>query len=116
MQGQGTGKKFLGCIIGDYCKTALNVSIFTGKVMGVNSLLYGTITRDVPSFSNAGTLLKNWVSCPLELAHRIQQAMFERRKQKVTELDHKLLTDVFDMTKPDRKAAKVKEGKIEFIS
>lgn len=116
MAGVDTGQQFLGCIIGDHCKTALNVSIFTGKVIGVNSLLYGTITQDVPSFSNAGTLLKHWVGCPLELAQRIQASIFERRKQKVTEFDIKLLTDIFEMTKQDRKAAKVKEGKIEFVS
>lgn len=116
MLGQDTDKKFLGCIIGDYCKTALNVSIFTGKVIGVNALLYGTVTRDVPSFANAGTLMKKWITCPLDVAYKIQKTMFERRKKKATATDRRLLKDVFDMTKNQRKASKISTGKIEFIS
>lgn len=112
MLDQDTGKKFLGCVIGDYCKTAVNVSIFTGKVIGVNSLLYGTITRDVPSFTNAGTLLKHWVACPLEVACKIQKTMFERRKRKVTAVDRQILKDIFTMTNSQRKFAQVSEGKI----
>lgn len=34
MAGISTGEQFLGCIIGDYVKTAINTSIFTGKIIG----------------------------------------------------------------------------------
>lgn len=113
MQGQPTGKQFLGCVIGDYTKAAIGTSIFTGKVVGVSSFLYGAITTDVPSFTNAGTLLKRWVVCPLKLAQVIQQAIFNRRKIKVTAADRQLLATVFNLTTRDRKLASVAAGALE---
>src|SRR5262249_24617877 len=47
-----TGLQFVGCFIGDYAKTAINTSIFTGKTIGVCSLVYGFVTTNVPSFCN----------------------------------------------------------------
>ena len=47
-----TGMQFLGCVMGDYSKTAINTSIFTGKTIGVSSYLYGFIGANVPSFTN----------------------------------------------------------------
>jgi UDP-N-acetylglucosamine diphosphorylase/glucosamine-1-phosphate N-acetyltransferase len=35
-----TGMQFVGAIIGDYSKTAINTGIFTGKVIGVGSMVY----------------------------------------------------------------------------
>ena len=47
-----TGMQFVGCFIGDYVKTAINTSIFTGKTIGVCSMVYGFVTPNVPSFCN----------------------------------------------------------------
>ncbi len=47
-----TGMQFVGAIIGDYSKTAINTGIFTGKVIGVGSMVYGFVTTNVPSFVN----------------------------------------------------------------
>ena len=47
-----TGMQFLGAVFGDYSKSAINTSIFTGKRIGVGSMLYGMVTSDVPSFVN----------------------------------------------------------------
>ena len=42
----------MGCVVGDYTKSAINTSIFTGKLIGVCSMLYGFVTTNVPSFVN----------------------------------------------------------------
>ena len=47
-----TGSQFVGCIIGDYSKRAINTSIFTGKLIGSCSMVYGFVTTNVPSFVN----------------------------------------------------------------
>ena len=48
----GTGMQFVGCFVGDYVKTAINTSIFTGKTIGVCSMVYGFVTANVPAFCN----------------------------------------------------------------
>ena len=113
MAGLDTGLQFLGCIIGDYSKTAINTSIFCGKVIGVSSHLYGTVTEDVPSFSihvRPGVLYE----LPLKLAEKIQEAMAKRRNVKFTDEDKKNFAKLFEESKKDREKAKVKKGKLSF--
>ncbi|OGY47903.1 MAG: hypothetical protein A3J62_00800 [Candidatus Buchananbacteria bacterium RIFCSPHIGHO2_02_FULL_38_8] len=114
MLGYDTKKKFLGCIIGDYSKTSINTSIFTGKVIGVNSFLYGTIDNDVPSFTNSGSQFDVPIEFLLAAAIKVQKAMMQRRKIKQTAADIKLLKDIFEFTKKERKQANVKQGKLFF--
>ena len=47
-----TGLQFMGCVVGDYTKAAINTAIFTGKLIGCCSMLYGYVTTNVPSFVN----------------------------------------------------------------
>lgn len=114
MGGQDTGMQFLGCIIGDYSKTAINTSIFTGKIIGVNSFLYGTIVDNVTSFTNCASQLGCTVEFLLDAAIVAQKAMMARRKIKPTRADIKLLENVYDLTKIDREEAKVAKGKLFF--
>ena len=108
-----TGQQFLGCVIGDYSKTAINASIFCGKVIGVSSHLYGTVTEDVPSFvSHLGPGVM--YELPLVIAEKIQKAMMKRRGLSFTDKDHKLFKKLFADTTPERKKAKVKKGKLKF--
>ena len=53
-----TGMQFVGCFIGDYAKTAINTSIFTGKTIGPCSMVYGFVTTNVPSFCNYAALVR----------------------------------------------------------
>ena len=53
-----TGMQFVGCIMGDYSKTAINTGIFTGKTIGVCSMVYGFVTTNVPSFVNYARLFR----------------------------------------------------------
>ena len=114
MKGQDTGQRFLGCVIGDYTKTAINTSIFTGKVMGVSSNLLGAVTNDVPAFANFGSLLEKPVEFFLDSAIKSQKAMFARRNIKQSSTDVKLLQDVFNLTQNDRDELSISKDRIAF--
>lgn len=114
MAGVDTGRQFLGCVIGDYSKTAINTSIFTGKVIGVSSFLYGTIYSDVASFINCASQLGCVVEFNLAEARKVQKAVFSRRGKEPSEAEVKLLADVFELTKRERLNNGIKAGKLEF--
>ncbi len=98
-----TGEQILGCVIGDNTKTAINTSIFTGKVIGVNAYLYGNITEDIPSFMNLtkgiGTENSEFL---LEKAIDVQKIVMARRKIEQKEYDKNILKNVSEMTKDKR--------------
>jgi len=114
MNSQDTGRQFLGCVIGDYSKAAINTSIFTGKVIGVSSFLYGTVGVDVPSFTNFAGPAGGKVEFLIEAAIKSQKAMFGRRKIKQTTAHIKLLKDIYGQTEADRKQGGVGPGKLIF--
>ena len=97
-----TGMQFLGCIIGDFAKSAINTSIFTGKIVGVSSMLYGFIGSNVPSFCNYARSFGQITECPLDQAVLIQKRMFARRGIRQTPEDAALLKDVFELTRSER--------------
>jgi len=98
-----TGMQFLGCIMGDYTKTAINTSIFTGKIIGVSSMLYGYIGQTVPSFTNFARSFGQVTECSLDQAIVTQQRMFARRDVEQTPDDIALLTRVFELTAEERR-------------
>ena len=97
-----TGMQFLGCIIGDFAKSAINTSIFTGKIVGVSSMLYGFIGSNVPSFCNYARSFGQITECPVDQAVLIQKRMFARRGIRQTPEDAALLKDVFELTRTER--------------
>jgi UDP-N-acetylglucosamine diphosphorylase/glucosamine-1-phosphate N-acetyltransferase len=97
-----TGMQFLGCIIGDFAKSAINTSIFTGKIIGVSSMLYGFIGSNVPSFCNYARAFGQITECPVDQAVLIQKRMFARRSIAQTPEDVMLLRDVFELTRDER--------------
>ena len=97
-----TGMQFFGCIIGDYAKTAINTSIFTGKIIGVNSMLYGYVGQNVASFCNYAKSFGQITECSLEQAIITQKRMYARRRIEQTQDDIDLLTSVFDLTREER--------------
>ncbi len=97
-----TGMQFLGCIIGDYAKSAINTSIFTGKIIGVSSMLYGFIGSNVASFCNYARSFGQITECPVDQAILIQRRMFERRGITQTPDDVELLKTVFELTRAER--------------
>jgi len=97
-----TGLQFLGCIIGDYAKSAINTSVFTGKSVGVASMLYGYVGQNVPSFCNYARSFGQVTEVSAEQAVTTQKRMFARRGVQQTEDDADLLRAVFDLTRGER--------------
>ena len=97
-----TGMQFLGCVIGDYAKSAINTSIFTGKIIGVSSMLYGFVGSNVPSFCNYARSFGQITECPVDQAVLIQKRMFARRSIVQAPEDAQMLRDVFEITRAER--------------
>lgn len=100
-----TGMQFLGCIIGDYAKTAINTSIFTGKVIGACSMLYGFVTTNVPSFVNYARSFGQVTELPPEVMIATQQRMFARRNVQPRPCDVELLHAMYKLTRHERQLA-----------
>jgi len=98
-----TKMQFFGCVIGDYSKTAINTSIFTGKIIGANSMLYGYVGQNVASFTNYASSFGQITECSLEQAVSTQQRMFQRRKRTQTAEDIELLGAIFAQTGEERR-------------
>jgi len=97
-----TGMQFVGCVMGDYSRTAINTSLYTGKVVGVGSTLYGMTPHNVPSFVNCAQSLGQYGILPAEVLISIQKRMFGRRSVVQRPCDIQLIHDVFSMTLDQR--------------
>ncbi len=97
--------QFLGCVIGDYSKTAINTSIFTGKTLGACCMCYGFVTTAVPSFVNYARSFGQITELPVELMALAQERMFLRRNVKQRPCDIKLIHDMYELTRTERQLA-----------
>lgn len=97
-----TGMQFVGCIIGDYAKTAINTSIFTGKTIGVASMVYGFATTNVPSFVNYARTFDEVGILPPEVIVTTQKRMFARRNVIQRPCDIQLVHDMYRVTSDQR--------------
>jgi glucose-1-phosphate thymidylyltransferase len=97
-----TGMQFVGAIIGDYAKTAINTGIFTGKTIGACSMVYGFVTTNVPSFVNYARLFGQVTEAPVEVMAATQKRMFERRGVVQRPCDIQLLRDMYQLTAAER--------------
>ncbi|MBS0210257.1 MAG: glucose-1-phosphate thymidylyltransferase [Planctomycetes bacterium] len=100
-----TGMQFIGCIVGDYSKSAINTGIFTGKTIGVCSMLYGFVTTNVSSFVNYARSFGQVTELPVEVMVQTQARMFLRRHVQQRPCDTKLLYDMYDLTHHERQLA-----------
>jgi len=97
-----TGMQFVGAVIGDYAKTAINTGIFTGKTIGACSMVYGFVTTNVPSFVNYARLFGQVTEAPVEVMIATQKRMFARREVAQRPCDIQLLRDMYDLTAHER--------------
>jgi glucose-1-phosphate thymidylyltransferase len=97
-----TGLQFAGCVIGDHTKTAINTSIFTGKLIGVASFVYGFVSTNVPSFTNYARSFGQVTEVSCDVAIKTQTRMARRRNVATTPVDAKLLQDLFELTRAER--------------
>jgi len=97
-----TGMQFVGCFLGEYSKTAVNTGIFTGKTVGVCSMVYGYVTTNVPSFTNYARSFGQVTESPVEVAVSVQARMFTRRGVAQRPCDVQLLHDLYELTRTER--------------
>ena len=97
-----TGMQFVGCFMGDYAKTAINTSIFTGKTIGACSMVYGVASKNVAAFTNSAQIWNRVTEVSPEVMIRTQERMFGRRNKTQREVDRQLLVDMFKATESDR--------------
>lgn len=102
-----TGMQFVGAMMGDYAKSAINTGIFTGKTIGVCSMIYGFVTTNVPSFVNYARLFGQVTSTPVEVMVATQARMFARRNVVQRPCDIQLLHDMYDLTRHERELGSV---------
>lgn len=100
-----TGMQFVGCLMGDYAKSAINTGIFTGKTIGVCSMVYGFVTTNVPSFVNYARLFGQVTELPPEVMIATQQRMFARRNVVQRPCDAQLIHDMYELTRHERQLA-----------
>ncbi len=100
----GTGMQFVGCFVGDYVKTAINTSIFTGKTIGVCSMVYGFVTANVPAFCNYAKSFGQVTDLPPGQMIAFQQRIFARRQVDQRECDIQLLRDLYEMARREETA------------
>jgi UDP-N-acetylglucosamine diphosphorylase/glucosamine-1-phosphate N-acetyltransferase len=98
----GTGSQFFGCLIGDGAKTAINTSIFTGKIVGAYANVYGFVGTNVASFSNhARSFAGQATRQPLDAAIKTQARMYERRGMDQTPADREFLRSIHELTRDE---------------
>lgn len=97
-----TGMQFLGCFVGDYAKTAINTSIFTGKTIGECSLVYGFATNNVAPFTNDAQLWGKATAVDPQVMIQTQGRMFARREVVQRDCDRELITAMFELTRDQR--------------
>lgn len=97
-----TGSQFVGCLIGDYAKSAINTSIFTGKIIGTCSMVYGFVTTNVPSFVNYARHFGQVTEMAPAVMVATQERMFARRKVEQRPCNIQLIHDMYDLTRRER--------------
>lgn len=97
-----TDMQFIGCIIGDYSKTAINTGVFTGKTIGACSMVYGFVTTNVPSFVNYARSFGQTTELPPAVMRSTQKRMFGRRNVEQRPCDIQLLNDMYQSTSMER--------------
>lgn len=97
-----TGLQFLGCVVGDFTKTAINTSIFTGMQIGVASFLYGLISTNVPSFTNYARSFGQIKEVGVDIAIKTQMRVAKRRNVTMSPDDITLMNQLFELTRSER--------------
>ena len=100
-----TGMQFIGTIVGDYAKSAINTGIFTGKTVGACSMVYGFVTTNVPSFVNYARLFGQVTETPADVMIATQGRMFARRNVTQRPCDAQLLRDMYELSRHERQMA-----------
>jgi hypothetical protein len=100
-----SGSMFMGLVMGDHSKSAINSMFNTGTVVGVSSNMFGSgfPPKSVPSFAwGGGEGLKTY---ELERALEVARRVMGRRKMVLSPVEENVLRAVFDLTRKERSPA-----------
>lgn len=98
-----TGTNFMGLIMGDHSKCAINTAFNTGTVIGVSCNIYGSgfPPKYIPSFSWGGS--EGFREYHLRKAIEVAKIVKSRRNITMSVNDLELFKSVFDLTQAERK-------------
>ena len=103
-----TGMQFCGSFLGDGVKTAINTSLMSGSVVGLNAFVFGTVTGFVPSF--ASLTRHGLVAMPFEVALTMRERMMARRGITLSAQDRQAFATAYARTAAERIAHHAPEG------
>lgn len=97
-----SGKQFVGLMMGDHSKTAINTMFNTGTVVGFSSNVYGAgfPPKYIPSFGWGGS--ESMKEYKISKAIETAKAVFERRDKSFEKEDEEMFETIFKLTKEDR--------------
>jgi len=97
-----SGKQFVGLMMGDHSKTAINTMFNTGTVVGFSSNVFGAgfPPKYIPSFGWGGS--ESMKEYKLFKAVETAKAVFARRNKNFSKEDEDLFETIFNITSEDR--------------
>jgi UDP-N-acetylglucosamine diphosphorylase / glucose-1-phosphate thymidylyltransferase / UDP-N-acetylgalactosamine diphosphorylase / glucosamine-1-phosphate N-acetyltransferase / galactosamine-1-phosphate N-acetyltransferase len=95
-------KQFVGLMMGDHSKTAINTMFNTGTIVGFSSNVYGAgfPPKYIPSFGWGGS--ESMKEYKLAKALETARAVFARRDKDFKKEDEEMFETIFNLTKEDR--------------
>jgi UDP-N-acetylglucosamine diphosphorylase / glucose-1-phosphate thymidylyltransferase / UDP-N-acetylgalactosamine diphosphorylase / glucosamine-1-phosphate N-acetyltransferase / galactosamine-1-phosphate N-acetyltransferase len=95
--------QFLGVIMGDHTKTAINTMFNTGTIVGFSCNIFGAGFPDkyIPSFSWGGS--DAVTTYDLERSIETAKRMLQRRTKAMSDPEERLFRKIFDITKKERR-------------
>jgi UDP-N-acetylglucosamine diphosphorylase/glucosamine-1-phosphate N-acetyltransferase len=102
-----SGSIFVGAAIGDHTKTGIKTMFNSGTTVGFCGNLYDTgfHRKTIPSFVWGSP--DNYAEYELEKASATAKAVMQRREVPFNVAQERLFKKIFDLTKDDRKTAKI---------
>jgi UDP-N-acetylglucosamine diphosphorylase/glucosamine-1-phosphate N-acetyltransferase len=102
-----SGSKFLGLMMGDHSKTAINTMFNTGTVVGFSCNIFGVgfPRNHIPSFTWGGAGISKIYS--IDKGIETAQIVMSRRNITMTEDDKNLFHKIFELTKQERGSIKI---------
>ena len=99
-----TGLQFCGLMMGDHSKCGINTMFNTGTVVGVSANIFGSgFPRNfIPSFSWGGS--GGFTTYKTDKAFEVAKVVMSRRNIELSEVDIKILENVFEETSKWRKS------------
>ncbi|MBE0570874.1 MAG: GlmU family protein [Ignavibacteriaceae bacterium] len=97
-----SGKQFVGLMMGDHSKTAINTMFNTGTVVGFSSNVYGAgfPPKYIASYGWGGS--ESMKEYKLVKAVETASAVFSRREKTFSKEDEALFETIFNLTREDR--------------